>query len=100
METFNGRRDVCEAETVSSFSQSRVSASKAGKGQQIAQQSQAKFGGMSATGGSRRTKGMVQFADERGSPPPSPDFARGDKDDIRVIDEALAGGSDVDMFER
>ena len=55
---------------------------------------------MSATGGSRRTKGMVQFADERGSPSPSPDFARGDKDDIRVIDEALAGGSDVDMFER
>lgn len=53
---------------------------------------------MSATGGSRRAKGMVQFADERGSP--SPDFARGDKDDIRVIDEALAGGSDVDMFER
>ena len=33
MEMFNGRRDICEAETVSSFSQSRVSANKAEKGQ-------------------------------------------------------------------
>ena len=37
METFNGKRDINEGETASTLSQSRVSANKAEKGQQIAQ---------------------------------------------------------------
>lgn len=97
METFNGKRDINEGETASTLSQSRVS-NKTGRGQQIAQQSQASYGGMSQRG--RRIndgrKGNVKFANDEGSRSPSPEFMREGKDAIRAIDQALADGDDVD----
>lgn len=96
METFNGKHDINDGETASTITQSRVS-NKTGRGQQIAQESQARSGGMSQ-GGRRKNEGRkgVQFAENEGSPNQSPDFMRDDKDAIRAIDQALADGEDMD----
>ena len=57
-----------------------------------------------ATGGRRpnesRKGGNVQFADEEGSPSPSPENLREGKDAISHIDKALAEGERVDRYVR
>ena len=102
IEAFNGKREINEGETASTVSQSKFS-NTAERGQNLAQSSQQKFGGLSASSrrlNDARRGGTVQFADEDGSRSPSPDFARDGRDEIRVIDEALAGGDDVDFMDR
>ena len=99
MQTFNGKRDINEGETASTMSQSRVSGIRALQGKQIAQKSQAQFGGMAKRPNEGR-KG-VQFADaDDGSPSHSPDNMREGKDGIRKLDKALADGQHVDQLER
>lgn len=101
METFIGKRElnVNEGETASTMSQSRVSANKTDKAQQLAKDAQRRFGS-SGTKKDRAGGGpKVGFADE----PQSPTAARHEmregldsdgKAEIREIDKILQGYQD------
>lgn len=102
MEIFNGKREVNvnEGETATSISQSRVSANKAEKGKQLAQDAQKQLGGLKQ--GLKRTEGGPHVHWGENEEPQSPNINRlhmqesDARQDIKFIDDALAGDGGVD----